>query len=73
MLSELFEPKFINYDLRMTNLLPLPPTRDTNSWVLRGVLIWNNPKNEAKRNSSVAGFQQSLENKNLYCQCKICS
>ena len=73
MMSELFNVKLNNYSLRRSNLLSLPPTKDPNSWVFRGVLIWNNLENDIKLNTTVAGFQHSLKNITIYCQCKICN
>ena len=72
MMCDLFEFKNSVYNLRRSNLIALPQSLDTNSWIFRGILLWNNLENEIKSNTSTDGFKNSVKNMNLYCQCKIC-
>ena len=73
MMSELFQYKENNYNLRKSNLIKLPDYKDPNSWLIRAVLLWNNLSDDIKGESTKIRFQQSLQDIKLYCRCKICS
>ena len=72
MISELFSIKENQYNLRRSNLLSLPLNKDPNFWVFRAVLLWNNLDDDIKFKKTLSQFKNSLQNINLYCQCKIC-
>ena len=72
MLSNIFEFKNNNYNLRKSNLLAMPKIIDPNSWTFRGILLWNNLNDNIKTSTSLLNFKNNLKDIELYCKCKIC-
>ena len=71
-MEEFFTLKSSSHDLRRGKLLTLPPDIGNNSWLFRGVLLWNNLPKPIKEEMTANHFKNSLKNHKLYCQCKIC-
>ena len=63
-------------NLRKGNLLNLPSKEECSkdSFIFRGILLWNNLPAVIKSSSSLLEFKTALKNQQqLYCQCKICA
>ena len=72
-MKNLLIPKVSNRTLRGGNLLKLPLLKNTNAWLFRSILLWNNLPVNIKECTSVNIFKTSIKTANLYCNCKICT
>ena len=73
LITNIFENKKEIKSLRKGALIQLPPGDLTNTWVYRGILLWNNLPRDIKECSSKNTFKSKIKNCHLYCKCKICS
>ena len=73
-----FERKHIKYELRTTNLLQIPKrktnTYGVNSFVFKGVLLWNTLPDAIENANSTAIFKREIKKWNgVTCNCKTCN
>ena len=75
--SELFENKYLPYNLRNSNILKLPSALSTrygtNSVLFKGSLVWNTLPAEIKSLTTLSAFQKKIKLwKFKNCSCSIC-
>ena len=78
-INELFHLKNINYNMRNTYVLRLPPARTTylgtNSLTFKGSYIWNLLSNEIETSHNLSTFLRKIKDLrlDLKCNCCICN
>ena len=66
-----FTSKISSHNLRRGKLLKLPPDIGNNSWLFRGVLLWNNLPKSIKEEMIANQFKNYLKNINFTANVKF--